>query len=58
MSPSHFFLPEQVNPELLARCPAVGEEGKIVVWCGKRYYLSRQHSVDGKVYVRRLKRRV
>lgn len=56
MSPTRFFLPEQLHPELMARCPAVGEDGKIVVWRGKRYYL--WHHTDGKVFVHKLKRRV
>lgn len=54
MSPSRFFDPSKVNPELLAMCPPVGQEGKLVVWRGKRYFLSRQYCPDGKVYVAKL----
>lgn len=58
MSPTHFFLLEQVNPELLAKCPGPGEEGKVVIWRGKRYYISRQYTVAGKVFIHKLKRKV
>jgi hypothetical protein len=58
VSSTRFFLLAQVNPELLARCPLPGEAGKVVVWRGKKYYLSRQYTTRDKVFIHKIKRKV